>query len=293
MRLLIFLVVVLGAPSLALAQDPSEEQGVRSAEEIPQDMPPPPDDAPPAEAPPVDGTDERPPHPETPQDLAEPQPSAEVLAKTSYHWLPGHWVWTGQQFEWKSGIWIHAVKDMILVPPKWEWSGQQWVFHDAGWAKPGTNDVVYRPTPAPGNPDAVSNAEAPPGAATQTTEPQPATTTVYVYTGVYVAPLIVSPIWHPWYHSHWYHRHVHYRRPPAYRHARYRYAHTHRVAHHHHHTRPPSSSRPPSQGGANRPSTRPSQPPSGRAGTGSTRNRGSYRGGNWSGGGRRGGGRRR
>jgi len=86
---------------------------------------------------------------------------------------------------------------MILVPPHWDWDGKQWVFHSAGWAKSGTKEVVYRATPAPGGPDVAANAEAAPAASTQAVEPQASTTTVYVYTGVYVAPLIVYPIWHP------------------------------------------------------------------------------------------------
>jgi hypothetical protein len=205
MRLFLVLFLAAGVPALALAQEAPEGDDVRSADEIPEDMPDPPEDAPPAEAPPVDGTDERPPHPETPEDLEELQPTAETLGKTSYHWLPGHWMWTGEQFEWKSGEWVYKVKDMILVPPRWEWDGKQWVFHDAGWAKSGTKKVVYRATPAPGGPDIAANAEQPPAASTETVEPQASTTTVYVYTGVYVAPLILYPIWHPHYHYHWYH----------------------------------------------------------------------------------------
>jgi hypothetical protein len=129
MRLFLVLFLAAGVPALALAQEAPEGDDVRSADEIPEDMPDPPEDAPPAEAPPVDGTDERPPHPETPEDLEELQPTAETLGKTSYHWLPGHWMWTGEQFEWKSGEWVYKVKDMILVPPRWEWDGKQWVFH--------------------------------------------------------------------------------------------------------------------------------------------------------------------
>jgi hypothetical protein len=230
----------------ALAQESSEGEDVRSADEIPEDMPDPPEDAPPAEAPPVGGTDERPPHPETPEDLEELQPTAELLAKTSYHWFPGHWIWTGEQFEWKSGEWVYKVKDM----------------HSAGWAKSGTKEVVYRATPAPGGPDVAANAEAAPAASTQAVEPQASTTTVYVYTGVYVAPLIVYPIWHPWYHYHWYHRHAHYRRAPAYRHRRYHYSQTHRKAHYRHHNNPPSHSSKPGHGGSTKPGTRPSQQPS-------------------------------
>ena len=123
MQLLLVLLFAFGFAPSAFAQESSEGDDVRSADEMPEDMPPPPDDAPPAEAPPVDGTDERPPHPETPEDLDELQPTAEMLGKTSYHWLPGHWTWTGEQFEWKSGEWVYKVKDMILhdketQPPK-------------------------------------------------------------------------------------------------------------------------------------------------------------------------------
>jgi hypothetical protein len=145
MRLLLITLVTLGVSASAFAQEPSEGEDVRSADEIPEDMPPPPDDAPPAEAPPVDGTEQRPPHPETPEDLDELQPTAEMLAKTSYHWFPGHWIWTGEQFEWKSGEWVYKVKDMILVPPRWDWDGKQWVFHNAG---PRKSSIERRPRPA-------------------------------------------------------------------------------------------------------------------------------------------------
>jgi hypothetical protein len=104
MRLLLVIGLVLALPAFAFAQEASGGDDVRSADEIPEDMPDPPEDAPPAEAPPVDGTDERPPHPETPEDLEELQPTAETLAKTSYHWLPGHWMWTGEQFERRVGL---------------------------------------------------------------------------------------------------------------------------------------------------------------------------------------------
>jgi hypothetical protein len=250
-RLALIILLASGAPESTSAQ--AEGAEVRPAEEIPADMPPPPDDAPAAEAPPVVVTESRPPHPETPEPLEEQQPSAETLASTSYHWLPGHWIWTGQQFEWMSGRWIYKVKGMILVPPRWEWDGDQWVFHHAGWAKPGTYEVVYRPTPAPGEADVIGGAETPPQATTQIVEPQQTTTTVYVWTGFYVPPLIVYPIWHPWYHYHWYHRHWYYVRPPAYRHPYYGYARTHRPPPPP--RRPPPSSRPPAQ-----PSTRPAQP---------------------------------
>lgn len=295
MRLLLVLTLALGFSASALAQESAEGDEVRSADEIPEDMPDPPKDAPPAEAPPVGGTDERPPHPETPEDLEEQQPTAETLAKTSYHWLPGHWTWTGQQFEWKSGEWVYKVKDMILVPPRWEWDGKQWVFHNAGWAKPGTNKVVYRSTPAPGGPDAAASAEQAPAVSTETVQPQASTTTVYVWTGVYVAPLILFPIWHPHYHYHWYRGHAHYGRAPAYHSRRYHYSTTHRSAHYRYQSRPPSHGSKPGHGGGRPPST--GRPPNqgGGSSTGSKRSGGSSRSGasGRSGSGRRGGGGRR
>ncbi|KPK10874.1 MAG: hypothetical protein AMJ62_16625, partial [Myxococcales bacterium SG8_38] len=201
------LCLTLGLALGVSAQEPAPSQSVRSPEEIPADMPPPPESAPPAEAPPVEATDERPPHPQTPDPLAEAQPSAEVLASTSYHWLPGHWIWTGQHFEWLSGHWIYKVRGMILVPPRWEWDGERWVFHNAGWANPGTYEVVYRPSPAPGGPDVIGNVAAPPVTYVEAPTPQVTTTTVYVWTGFYVPPPIFFPLWHPWYHYHWYHMH--------------------------------------------------------------------------------------
>ena len=303
MQLLLVLLVACGAPAFAFAQDATQGDDVRSADEIPDDMPAPPEDAPPAEAPAVGGTDDRPPHPETPESLEEQQPSAELLAKTSYKWLPGHWIWTGEQFEWKSGEWIYTVKDMILVPPRWDWDGEQWVFYGAGWAKPGTKKAVYSPTAAPGGPDVAANAEQAPAATGKDPAPQASTTTVYVWTGVYVAPLILFPIWHPWYHYHWYHRYPAYRRPPAYRSARYRYSTTHRRAHYRHQSRPPSTGRPPSSGRSpnqgRSPSSRPSTQPANKGGYSGGSNRGSTSsqrgtsGRSRSSGGRRGGGRRR
>lgn len=299
MRLLLFSVLILSAPSLVGAQSPTESANTRSDQEIPEDMPPPPESAPPAEAPAVDGTEDRPPHPQTPAPLEEAQPSTETLSKTVYHWLPGHWVWTGEQFEWRSGSWVYKVKDMILVPPRWEWTGKQWLFHDAGWAKPGTTEVVYRTTPAPGGPDAVTNPEQPPGTSKKEPEPERATTTVYVWTGVYVAPLVLFPIWHPWYHYHWYRRHPAFRRPPAYRSRRYTYARTHRRATTY---RTPSAGRSPSAGqplGSGRqpssgrpsqaPSTRPSPTPSSKGTSTTGASRGSSRGSTGRRGGRRGG----
>ena len=242
--------LLLVAPSSTFAQSSDPEVQVRPASEIPEDMPEAPENAPPAEAPAVGEGDDRPPHPQMPAPLEEAQPSPETLAKTVYHWLPGHWTWTGEQYEWTSGEWIYAVQDMILVPPRWEWDGKQWLFHDAGWAKPGTETALYRPTPAPGALEATQNDEQPPADSNEPEQPRKAQVTVYLWTGVYSTPLIVYPRWHPHYHYHWYHRHPYYRAAPAYRDQRYHYAKTHHYAH-------PHGNRPPQQ-----PTNRPSQPSS-------------------------------
>jgi hypothetical protein len=250
---------VLLLPATGFAQDAASESNVRSESEIPDDMPEAPEDAPPAEATAVGATADRPPHPKTPDPLEEPQPTAEMLSKTMYHWLPGRWVWTGEQFEWKNGTWIYKVKGMILVPPRWEWSEErkQWVFHDAGWAKPGSNVAVYRPTQAPGGPEVNENAEKPPADSDEPKQQQQSQVTVYVWTGVYYPPVVVYPRWHPHYHYHWYHRHPHYRATPYYKHNRYQHAKAHHYGSH-----PSQQPNRPSQQPAGRASQQPAKQPS-------------------------------
>jgi len=149
----------------------------------------------PTEAPPVGATTDRPPHPKTPEPLPEPQPTAEVRATTTYHWLPGSWTWTEKQFEWKRGTWIYPVEAMSLTPPRWEWSEErkQWLFQEAGWSKPGTEVVLYGTTAAPGGPDVVENPGKAPEGAPGPKQQRPAKQTAYVWTGVYHPPAIVYP----------------------------------------------------------------------------------------------------
>jgi hypothetical protein len=254
MRTWLLTLLLLSVPTMGVAQDAASEGNVRPESEIPDDMPEAPEDAPPAEATAVGATADRPPHPKTPDPLAEPQPTAEMLSKTMYHWLPGRWLWTSEQFEWKSGTWVYEVEDMILVPPRWEWSEErkQWVFHDAGWAKPGTNVAVYSPTAAPGGPEVVENAEKPPANSEEPKQQKQPQVTVYLWTGVYRPPVIVYPRWHPYYHYHWYHRNPHYGATPYYKHDRYQYA----KAHH------DKNGTSPSHQPAERPSQQPAKKPS-------------------------------
>ena len=134
LRRLVLASVLLGAsPAVLEAQAPSgSDQATFDPDHPPADMPPPPDSAPPAEAPAETQTDGRPPHPATPAPLDEPQPTAQELAQSPYHWLPGHWVWTGQRFEWSSGRWIYKVDGYVLVPPRWAFVNGQWAFVAAG-----------------------------------------------------------------------------------------------------------------------------------------------------------------
>jgi hypothetical protein len=93
-----------------------------------------------------------------------------------------------------------------------------------------------------------SSADAPPAESTTVVVPQQAMTTVYVWTGVYAPPLVVFPIWHPYYHYYWYHRHPYYGQPPGYHSYRYNYAYAHRRPYYPPSSRPPTQGRPPSQG---------------------------------------------
>ncbi len=201
-------------------------------------MPPVPRYAGPAEASPTGASAKRPPHPAIPVPLVEPEPTRETLESSAYRWLPGHWIWTGNHYEWQSGLWIYEVPGYALVPPQWSWDGYEWLFVDAGWAVPGTRRVVYRPTAV--RTDALDEQLAFDGSAPA--EPRSAnavTPDVYVearsyaaysWPGYWIAPPILYPIWHPYYHYHWHHHHQPHARPPLYHDGRYEYARKRTVA---------------------------------------------------------------
>ncbi|NLY95458.1 MAG: BcpO-related WXXGXW repeat protein [Myxococcales bacterium] len=155
--------------------------------------------APPAEANPgyVEGL---PPYPEFPEPLEEPQPDEATLAASEYAWLPGHWVWTGEHYEWREGSWVYDLPGYELVLPHWEWDGEKWVFFGAGWVAPGTDEIVYAPTP-------VEEVQSPGVIEVYTPPPAP---TYWYATTVWTAPLVLYPTWHPYY-AYW-----HVRRHPAY-----------------------------------------------------------------------------
>jgi hypothetical protein len=164
----------------ALAQAPSEAP------------PPPPESAPPATAPPAQVPEGLPPHPAFPEPLDEPQPTTAELAQTEYVWLPGHWTWTGDRYEWETGYWIYPLPGHVLVPPRWEWNGESWVFHNAGWAPIGSDVVAFAPV-------AVTEGDLAGG------EPvdvyvEPRSPLYWTVADGYYAPLILYPRWHPYYH---------------------------------------------------------------------------------------------
>src|SRR5690606_10045734 len=148
------------------------------------DEPPPPEFAPPVTAPPAEVPEGIPPHPDFPEPLDEPEPTQAELDSTEYVWLPGHWVWNGEAYEWQEGRWIYPLPGYVLVPPRWEWNGEAWVFHHAGWAEVGSDVVVYAPRPVEE------------GAAAEEAIDvyvEPSTPTYYTWSGAYVAPLVIYP----------------------------------------------------------------------------------------------------
>jgi hypothetical protein len=175
-----------------------------------------PDWAPPAEASAgyVDGL---PPYPEFPEPLEEPQPDEATLAETEYAWLPGHWIWTGERYEWQEGMWVYDLPGYELVFPRWEWDGEKWVFHGAGWTLPDSDEIVFRPTP-------VEETQSPGFVEVYTA---PLAPTFFYVTTVYVPPLILYPVWHPYYAYYYVHRHPAYLgfvplwNTPRYRYYRY------------------------------------------------------------------------
>jgi hypothetical protein len=111
---------------------------------------------------------------------------------TSFRWLSGHWIWTGNQYVWQPGVWIFDFPGLVLVPSRWLWDGEYWGFQDAGWAPQGSARVLYRPTALAGG-----SASTVPEPDSQQSEVElsvaPSSYSVYVWTGTWVAPPIVYP----------------------------------------------------------------------------------------------------
>lgn len=146
----------------------------------------------PAVASPTGASEGRPPHPAIPPPIEEPSPSANMFASTPYRWLPGHWIWTGQEYVWQSGVWVYELQGYALLPPRWLWDAEQWTFQDAGWARRGTRPILYRPTALPDG-SASMGPSPDPNEAQVALEVSPTTHTVYDWTGTWVAPPIVYP----------------------------------------------------------------------------------------------------
>ena len=151
----------------------------------------------PAFASPAPAADGRPPHPAIPAPLEEREPPPAMRGSTSFRWLPGHWIWTGNQYVWQAGVWIYDVPGHTLVPARWVWDGEYWGFEDAGWAAAGSTRISFRPTALPG------------GRADVTPEPDlqapdvdlyvaPSSYAVYVWTGTWLAPPIAYPAEGAW-----------------------------------------------------------------------------------------------
>jgi hypothetical protein len=165
-----------------LSPDVATAQGVRADEARPG----------PAFASPTPATKGRPPHPMIPAPLEEPEPSQDMRASTSFRWLRGHWIWTGNQYVWQPGVWIYDVPGHTIVPPRWGWDGEYWGFQDTGWAAAGSTRISVRPTAVPNG-----NAGAAPEPDLQAPDVDvyvaPSSYAVYVWTGTWVAPPIVYP----------------------------------------------------------------------------------------------------
>ena len=146
----------------------------------------------PAFASPTPAADGRPPHPAIPAPLEEPEPGPEMRASTGFRWLPGHWIWTGNQYVWQTGVWIYDVPGHSLVPARWVWDGEYWGFEDAGWAAAGSSRISFRPTAVPSG-----RADVAPEPDLQAPDVDvyvaPSSYAVYVWTGTWTAPAIIYP----------------------------------------------------------------------------------------------------
>ena len=82
-----------------------------------------------------------------------PAPMQEVIITqpaANYNWVPGHWVWHGDGWDWQSGHWYQgAVRPMprliveqitvapspshYWVPGHWQWHGNDWIWVNGRW----------------------------------------------------------------------------------------------------------------------------------------------------------------
>lgn len=205
-----FLVLTRLSPWLALVTallascSPSEEAPQQQAIEADEPSTPAPEAAAPAEpekdeakpgpafASPTAAANGRPPHPAIPAPLDEPEPAPAIRGSTNFRWLAGHWIWTGNQYVWQSGVWIYDLPGHSLVPARWVWDGEYWGFEDAGWAAAGSTRISFRPTAVPGG-----RADLAPEPDLQAPDVDvyvaPSSYAVYVWTGTWMAPAIVYP----------------------------------------------------------------------------------------------------
>ncbi|MBW2508293.1 MAG: YXWGXW repeat-containing protein [Deltaproteobacteria bacterium] len=177
------------ADDRATEEGPDTEQPADEAEPAPEA---PALDPRPAAASPTEPVRGQPPHPAIPPPIEEAQPSSNTLASTTYRWLPGHWIWTGNQYEWQPGLWVYDLPGYVMLSPQWIWDGDYWTFRDAGWATPGTNRAVFRPSALPDGSSQV--APAPDSNEAQVDlEVRVSSYAVYAWPGAWVAPPIVYP----------------------------------------------------------------------------------------------------
>jgi hypothetical protein len=65
-------------------------------------------------------------------------------------WIPGHWIWNGQQYAWQQGRWDRPpAPGARWLPARWQRRGRMWMFAPGRWRGP-RGVLLVPPAAAPG-----------------------------------------------------------------------------------------------------------------------------------------------
>jgi hypothetical protein len=85
-----------------------------------------------------------------PPPRVEPRP----VARQGQMWVPGHWRWSGNQYDWIPGHYRARRAGLIFVPERWVQVNGRWQFEQGQWVSPGPR---FRDTDGDGVADRFDN----------------------------------------------------------------------------------------------------------------------------------------
>jgi len=74
--------------------------------------------------------------------VAPPPPRAERMPgpRAGQVWVPGHWRWTGRDYDWRGGTWVADRPDYAYAPGRWVQADGGWRWVEGDWRRGGKHD---------------------------------------------------------------------------------------------------------------------------------------------------------